>query len=272
MNVDDKMKCLKELLLEMNSLVIAYSGGVDSTFLAVVANDILRQNTLMVTANSLTYPQEELQKARAIAKEMGFRFLEIRTNELANPSFVANTVDRCYHCKRELFGKLREIAFSEDFAWVADGSNRDDLSDYRPGRRAATELGTRSPLCEVGLTKHEIRLLSQKKGLPTWSKPAMACLATRLPYGTPITHEILERIAEGEEYLRSLGIQQIRLRQHGEIARIEVDERDLAFFLNGANRTEIVKQLKSLGYTYVDLDLAGYRSGSMNEAIQAETI
>lgn len=265
MNVDEKLARLKEILLEVGSVVIAYSGGLDSTFLATIANDVLGQNALIVTAHSPTYTREELDKARAIAKELGFRYLEIETNELENPCFVANTRDRCYYCKQALFQNLRQIALVENLARVADGSNYDDLGDYRPGRRAAAELDVCSPLCEVGLTKDEIRLLSQKRGLPTWDKPAMACLASRLPYGTPVTQDVLEKIAEGEAYLRSLGIQQLRLRHHGDIARIEVNERDLALFLNSANRTKTVEQLKALGYTYVTLDLAGYRSGSLNE-------
>lgn len=271
-NMSSKLTRLNEILLKMGSVVIAYSGGVDSTFLAAVANEVLGKHALMVTANSLIYPLEELEQARALANKLGFRYVEIETEELKNPFFVANTPDRCYYCKHELFEKLREIALVKGVSWVADGTNYDDLSDYRPGRRAAAELGVRSPLCEGGFTKKEIRILSRERGVPTWDKPTMACLASRIPYGTPVTQGVVERIAKAERYLRGLGIQQLRVRHHGHTARIEVGEKSINLVLDAGNRADIVKQLKALGYTYVCLDLGGYRSGSLNEVISNKSV
>ncbi|MFP3879578.1 MAG: ATP-dependent sacrificial sulfur transferase LarE [Dehalococcoidia bacterium] len=265
MKTEDKLRHLKESLAEMESVLIAYSGGVDSTFLASVASEVLRQRAMVVFAHSPVYPPHELEDAEALARQLGLRFATIESNGLKDPQFVANSPDRCYYCKRELFEKLRSLAAAEGLDWVADGSNYDDRDDYRPGRKALTELGIRSPLWEVKLTKDEIRRLSKERELPTWDKPASPCLASRIPYGTPVSRDTLGRIAEGEQYLRNLGIHDYRLRHHGNIARIEVDEKGMSLLLKSQIRKDLVQHIKALGYTYVTLDLGGYRSGSLNE-------
>jgi uncharacterized protein len=271
MNTDSKMQRLKQILLEMGTVVVAYSGGVDSTLLASAANDALGQQALAVFGHSPVCPPADLEDASSLAAKLGLRYRVIETNELDDPQFVANSKDRCYYCKTELFQKLRKIAADEKLAWVADGTNYDDQGDYRPGRKACQELEVRSPLLEAELTKDEIRQLSRRKGLPTWDKPASPCLASRIPYGTPVSQDVLVKIAEGEKLLRSLGIRQLRLRHHGEIARIEVDEKDMALLINGQIRRDIVDKIKALGYLYVTLDLGGYRTGSLNEGILQTT-
>jgi len=187
---EGKLRRLEKLITEMGSLLIAYSGGVDSTFLASVASELLGQRALAIFASSPLYPHQEREDAEALARRLGFRFAKIESNGLEDPQFVANSPDRCYYCKRGLFEKLRSLAAAEGLDWVADGSNYDDLDDYRPGRKALAELDILSPLCEVGLTKDEIRRLSKKRGLPTWDKPASPCLASRIPYGTPVTRDL----------------------------------------------------------------------------------
>jgi len=262
-----RLEKLRRRLAELDSACLAYSGGVDSTFLAAVAAGVLGRRFLAVTAASETYPESERREALALARRLGFRHRMIRTSELGIAGFSANPPDRCYHCKRELFGKLVRLARREGLAAMLDGQNADDTADYRPGARAAAELGVLSPLKEAGLTKRDIRALSRRMGLPTWKKPAQACLASRFPYGQSITREKLGRVAAAEEFLRGLGLGQLRVRDHGRLARIEVPAADIARLAAPRLRSRLTAALRRLGYTWVALDLQGYRTGSMNEAL-----
>jgi uncharacterized protein len=261
-----KLEQLQTLLKEMNGVLVAFSGGVDSSFLLKVAHDTLGEQAVAVTAVSETYPDHELESAKAVAVKLGVRHLIIETSEFEVAGFRNNTPDRCYYCKKELFGKLKELAVELGLAVVIDGANADDTNDFRPGMRACRELGVRSPLQEVGFTKTEIRELSKEMGLSTWDLPSYACLASRFPYGAEITPDGLLRVGRGEEFLRKLGLRQVRLRDHGTIARIEVPLG--AFETVMASKDKIVKALKELGYLYVALDLEGYRMGSMNEGLE----
>lgn len=264
--MNSRLADFKAALRDMRSVVVAYSGGVDSTFLAVAAHHVLGDKALAVTAISPLYPSWEIERAGDMARKFGLRHRMIETREMDDPAFTGNPPDRCYFCKKELFQRLLDMAREEDIAFVADGSHAGDISDFRPGRRAALELGVRSPLLEAGLNKEDIRQLSRDLGLPTWDKPAFACLASRLAYGTPITPEALTRIDRAEQYLHSLRLAQVRVRSHGDVARIEVEEADIARLLE--KRQEVAESLRSLGFTYVALDLLGYRTGSMNEALR----
>jgi uncharacterized protein len=265
--LQDKYAQLQQLLKEMGGCVIAYSGGVDSSFLFAVAVQLLGERALGVTATSATYPERELREAESLARQLGGRQRTIVSEELDIPGFADNPVNRCYYCKSELFGKLRQIAAAEGLPYLLDGSNADDRSDFRPGRQAAAELQVRSPLDEVGLTKSEIRELSRALHLPTAEKPSFACLSSRFPYGTTITREKLSQVGRAEDALRDLGLQQLRVRHHDTIARVELgpDEFQRAV---GALRAEVIRAVKAAGYAYVALDLEGYRTGSMNETLQ----
>lgn len=264
-----KYEKLKKLLSTLGGAVVAYSGGVDSTLLLRTAREVLGNKVVAVVASSETYPESEVKVALRLARRMGVRVRQIKTEELANPSFSSNPPDRCYYCKQELFSALKNVAAEEGVPYVLDGANWDDRRDFRPGAKAARELGVRSPLQEVGLSKEEVRLLSRWLGLETWDKPSLACLASRFPYSFAINPENLQRVGQAELWLRKAGFRQVRVRHHGDdIARIEVMPEEIPLFFDPRKRKRLVRRLKSLGYTYITLDLEGYRSGSMNELLK----
>lgn len=263
--LNDKTTKLRAILADMGGCVIGFSGGVDSTLLFAVAADLLGERALAVTATSKTYPEREMNEARELAVRIGGRHMVIVSEELDIPEFRHNPRNRCYYCKKELFGKLRDIAGREGLDYVLDGTNSDDAGDHRPGRAAAGELQVRSPLEEAGFTKQDIRDLSRTLGLPTWDKPAFACLSSRFPYGTAITPERVDQVGTAEEALRGLGFRTLRVRYHGDVARIELGEEEFARAA-GMVRDDVVRLVKGAGFTYVALDLQGYRTGAMNEA------
>jgi uncharacterized protein len=249
--------------------VVAFSGGVDSTLLLRIARDVLGPKTVVaVTGISQTYTEDEKRTARRFSRELGVEHVLIETDELASSAFSANPADRCYFCKRELLGKILDLARSRGIEAVYDATNVDDLSDYRPGRKALEESGVQSPLLEAGFTKKDVRALSRRLGLSSWDKPANPCLASRVPYGTPITLEALDRIEAGEKLIRGLGFPVVRLRHHGDLARIEVPAGDLARILKPATARKIAARLRRLGYLWSALDIEGYRMGSLNRAVE----
>lgn len=262
-----KYEKLKHIILEMKSLIVAFSGGVDSTFLLRVCHDLLGDNAAAVTATSPTYPGHEFEEAKKLASSIGCRHEIIESNELEISGFSENSPRRCYFCKSELFGLLKKKARELGFTHVADGANCDDSQDYRPGREAAKELGVRSPLEEAGMTKDDIRLLSRELGLATWNKPSFACLSSRFPYGTDITYDRVKSVERCEDILRSLSFRQFRVRFHGDVARIETAVEDFERFLSPPVRETIIKGFKENGFNYVSLDMEGYRTGSMNEPL-----
>ena len=262
-----KLENLKESIRRMGSLAVAYSGGVDSTFLLKVAHDVLDANVIAVTARSSTYPEREFREATDFAQKIGVKHVVIVSEELDIEGFSDNPVDRCYFCKRELFTKILDVAKQSGLKYVADGSNIDDLGDYRPGMKAVMELGVVCPLKEAGMGKNDIRILSKEMNLPTWDKPAFACLSSRFPYGQKITREKLDVIDKMEQFLMDLGFRQVRVRHHGDIARIEVSAEERPKFFDTDLMDRIHEKFRQFGFAYVALDLKGYRTGSMNEVI-----
>jgi uncharacterized protein len=260
-----KFDTLKSILLRYKKIAIAYSSGVDSTFLLRVAHDLLGDNAIAITARANWFPAHELEETKAFCEQLHIRHVIVEVSADIIEGFSKNPPNRCYLCKRVLFEKMKNIALQSGISVVAEGSNLDDLGDYRPGMKAIAELGIQSPLREAGLRKNEIRELSHQLGLETWDKPSFACLASRFVYDEPITPQKLQMVEQAEQFLRSLGFKQIRVRIHGMMARIEVE--NSAFERVIAKREEIHKALKSLGFSYITLDLLGYRTGSMNEVL-----
>ena len=267
MNLDDKLTKLRRVLSEIHGVLVAFSGGVDSTFLAKVAHDVLGEKALAVTVGSQIHPGFEQREAAELAKAIGIRHIVANADALGVPGLVENPPERCYICKTAIFKILLDIAGKEGLTSVAEGSNVSDAGDFRPGMRALGELGIRSPLREAGLTKQDIRDLSRRMGLPTWNKPSYACLASRIPYGEKITDEKLRSVERAEDLLRMKGYRVFRVRHHGTVARIELSPEEMKQFVAREDLAAIAREMKAFGFAYVALDLEGYRTGSLNETL-----
>lgn len=266
-----KIDKLEEIITSLGRIVLAYSGGVDSTLLLRFAKEILGDKVTAITAASEITPKKEIEEAKELAKEIGVKYQIISLKPLGNPDFIANTPERCYYCKYDLCARLQDIAKREGAFFVVDGTNKDDTKDYRPGQKAASEWAVRSPLLEAGLTKEDIRLVSKSLNLSTWDKPSKACLASRFPYGQKITEEKLKSVEKAEEVITNLGLNQVRVRLHDEkTARIEVEQEEIGQLLGSAKRSKIVSELQKLGFIYITVDLKGYQTGSLNELLKEE--
>lgn len=267
MNIDAKEERLREIFRELESVIVAYSGGVDSSYVAYVANEELGPSAICITGQSASLPGYQREEIDRVVEKFGFQHELIDTEELENPNYQANNANRCFFCKDELYSKLETVAQTRGIKFIVDGSTVDDLGDFRPGRQAAAQHAVRSPLIEAGLTKSEVRELSRRVTLPTWDKPASPCLSSRIAYGTTVTIERLSKVDRGEEILRELGFREFRVRHHDQLVRLEIAQSEMDRVLRKELFDELAKRFRELGFKYVTLDLEGFRSGSMNEVL-----
>ena len=270
LTAEEKELNLRSLMREMKTVLVAYSGGVDSAYLALIATQELGERAFCVTGISPSVSDTQREQAEKLAGDFNFNFHKIQTEELKNPDYQSNPTNRCYFCKTELYGKLHPFAENRKIEFVLDGANTDDIGDYRPGRTAATEKGVRSPLIEVGLSKEEIRKLSRKLNLPSWDAPASPCLSSRIAYGLPVTIERLSKVERGEEFLRSLGFREFRVRVHDELVRLEIAPSELERALQLETAEKLAEKFRKIGFRYVTIDLHGFRSGAMNEVLKVK--